>query len=236
MVLVDLQDVRKKPLAWEPPRGWSSSLTNPCRAELGTSQPPPREQVSVRWAWGRVRARAGRSGRVSQQAGAGPPSRWLLFSNIPEWRHGAPQPSRRLGGPGRLEPSQPFSSGSLWTCPFTLVYRVGGSAEQEGHRWKDWGLRTQRTTWASSVITSLNYLLGSIAEAITFTQAPFPALIGLARGSHVHQIISFSVEALVDLSPDLCFLLLSKNYCRLAAFSSLLVSHMLACMWPGPLP
>lgn len=142
------------------------------------------------------------------------------------------EPLSLLGGWEGLGAWRPLSHSPLapYGLVHLLVYRVGGSAEQEGHRWKDWGLRTQRTTWASSVITSLNYLLRSIAEAITFTQAPFPALIGLPRGSHVHQRISFSVEALVDLSPDLCFLLLSKNYCRLAAFSSLLVSHMLACM------
>lgn len=47
MVLDDLQEVRERCLAWEPPGGWSSNLTNPCLAELAISLPPPREQLSL---------------------------------------------------------------------------------------------------------------------------------------------------------------------------------------------
>lgn len=39
--------LRKKPLAWEPPREWNSNPTNPCLAEQRRSLPPPRAQGSL---------------------------------------------------------------------------------------------------------------------------------------------------------------------------------------------
>ena len=73
----------------------------------------------------------------------------------------------------------------------------------------------------------MNYLLESIAEARAFTQVPCPALTRLPGCSQVYLQNFMLSKALVDPSLDLR-LPLSENYCRLAAFSSLLVSHTLA--------
>lgn len=41
MVLADIQEVRKKPSVWEPPRGWSPDLlTDPYLAKLGRFKAP----------------------------------------------------------------------------------------------------------------------------------------------------------------------------------------------------